>query len=82
MRDLSCTSEIIEELLTVIFRNNILQLHGSVSRQIREIVVQHSRFLSFPGLHDVGQVSDKPEALVKVIISQSKVFGGNRDVLK
>jgi len=75
-------SKIIEELLTVKFHNNILQFHGSVSRQIREIVVQHSRFLSLPRLHEVGQVRDKPEALVKVIISQSKVFGGNRDVSK
>lgn len=69
VRDLSRTPEIIEELLTVIFRNNILHFHSSVSRQIREIVVQHSRFLSFPGLHDAGQFSDEPEALVKVIVS-------------
>ena len=82
VRDLSCMSKIIEELLTVIFCSNILHFPGSVSRQIREVVVQHSRFLSFPGLHDTDLSSDKQEALVKVIISQSKVFRGNRDMSK
>ena len=82
VRDLSRTSKIIEELLTVIFCSNILHFHGNILRQIREIVIQHSRFLSFPGLHDTDQFSDRLEALVKVIISQSKVFRGNRDMLK
>ena len=82
VRDLSCMSKIIEELLTVIFCSNILHFPGSILRQIREIIVQHSRFLFFPGLHDMDQFSDKPEALVKVINSQSKVFGGNRDMSK
>ena len=82
--DLSCTSEIIEKLLTVIFHNNVLQYHGTVWRQlqIEEITRRHVRFLPFPSFHDKYQCCDEPEVLVEVIVGQSKVFGGNGDGLK
>lgn len=82
--DLSCASEIIEKLLTVIFCNNFLELHSTVwsQLQIEEIAGQHGRFVPFPRLRDKGQSSDEPDAIVEVIVSQTKVLGGNRDVLK
>ena len=84
MGNLSCTSKIIKKLLTVIFGSNNFQLHGTVSRQlqIRQISSQHGRFLPFPFFHNKYKCCDKPEAFVKVIIGQSKVFGGNGDGLK
>ena len=82
--DLSCMSEIIEKLLTVIFCNNILQYHSTVWRQlhIEEITREHVRFLPFPSFHDKHQCCDEPKALVEVIVSQSKDFRGNGDGLK
>ena len=49
VRDLSCISEIVEKLLTVIFCNNFLQFHGSIWRQFQfgEIASQYSRFVKF-----------------------------------
>ena len=84
MRDLSCTSEIIEELLTVVFRNNFLQFLATVwsQLQIEKITLQYGRFVPFPSFHDEDQWSDELEALVEVIVSQSQVFRGNRDMSK
>jgi hypothetical protein len=84
VRDLSCTSEIIEKLLTVVLCNYFLQFHGSVGRQFQfgEIASQYGRFVSFPFIHDKDQWSDELEALVKVIVSQSNIVGGNRDMSK
>jgi hypothetical protein len=68
--DLSCTSEIIEKLLTVILRNNFLRFDGSVWSQLKieGIASQYVRFVPFPRVHDVDQSSDEPEAIVKAIV--------------
>ena len=82
VRDLSCMSKMIEELLTVVCRNNFLQFHRSIWRQARQITGQHSRLVSFPQLHDEVQSGDEPEAGIEIIVSQSNVFGGNSDLSK
>jgi hypothetical protein len=82
--DLSCTSEIIEKLLTVILRNNFLRFDGSIWSQlkIKGIAGQYGRFVPFPRVHDEDQSSDELEAIVEAIVGQSKVFGRNRDEWK
>ena len=82
--DLSCTSKIIEKLLTVILHSNFLCFDGTVWSQlmIEGIAGQYMRFVPFPRVHDSDQSSNESEVIVKAIVSQSKVFGGNRDVWK
>ena len=82
--DLSCTSEIIEKLLTVVLRNNFLCFDGSVwsQLQIEGIAGQYGRFVPFPRVHDEDQSSDELEAIVEAIVGHSKVFGRNRDMSK
>ena len=82
--DLSCTSKIIEKLLTVILHNNFLRFDGTVWSQlmIEGIGGQYMRFVPFPRVHDGDQSSNESEVIVEAIVSQSKVFGGNRDVWK
>ena len=84
MRDLSSTSKIVEELLTVIFCDDLFQFHGFVWRQLQivEITDQHGGFVSLPRIHNKSQCSDKPEAVVEVVVDQSSVFGGDRDMWK
>ena len=82
--DLSCTSEIIENLLTVILRNNFLRFDGTIWSQlmIEGMASQYMRFVPFPRVYDGDQSSNESEVIVEAIVGQSKVFGGNRDVWK
>ena len=84
MRDLSCMSKIVVELLTVILHNYFFYFSGFHWRQLQiiDIASQHCRFLSFPFIHDKDQSSDELEPLVEVIVGQSMVFRGNRGLLR
>ena len=67
--DLSCTSEIIENLLTVILRNNFFRFDGTVWSQlmIEGIAGQYMRFVPFPRVHDGDQSSNESEVIVEAI---------------
>ena len=68
--DLSCTSEIIEKLLTVILHNNFLCFDGTVWSQlmIKGIAGQYMRFVPFSRVHDGDQSSNESEAIVEAIV--------------
>ena len=72
MRNLSRTSEVVEELLTIIFRSGVLKVLRLLVRNVGWQSVcdsEGSRFDPFPGLHHKNHTDEMWEAVLDAICS-------------
>ena len=83
--NLSRTSKVVEELLTIIFCNDVLELLRLLVRNVRWCLVCDSeggRFGSFPGPHHMNHTDEIWQAIPQAVCSQSLIVVWKGNILE